>query len=109
MGRRLALLVATDEYEDSGLRRLTTPAQDAEGLAAVLADPEIAGFEVRTLVNQPAQVVGRAIAQFYADSKRDDLTLLYFSGHGLKDDGGRLYLAMTDTERTNLRFTGLSA
>ncbi|WP_432938293.1 caspase, EACC1-associated type [Kribbella sp. CA-253562] len=109
MARRLALLVATYEYEDSGLRRLTSPAQDAEALAAVLADPEIAGFDVRTLINQPTHRVGEAIAEFYAGSERDDLTLLYFTGHGLKDDSGRLHLALANTRRDNLRFTALSA
>jgi uncharacterized caspase-like protein/DNA-binding beta-propeller fold protein YncE len=109
MGRRRALLVATYEYEDSGLRRLTTPARDAEALAAVLGDREIAGFDVQTLINEPTQRVGEAIAEFYAASERDDLTLLYFTGHGLKDDNGRLHLAMANTRRDNLRFTALSA
>ncbi|MEU6349817.1 hypothetical protein ABZ896_10885 [Streptomyces sp. NPDC047072] len=45
-GRRLTLLVATYDYRATGLRGLTAPAHDAEALAAVLRDPEIAGFEV---------------------------------------------------------------
>jgi len=53
--------------------------------------------------------VGRAIGEFYRNRRRDDLTLLYFTGHGVKDDNGRLYLAMTDTERDSLLFTALSA
>ena len=109
LGRRLALLIATYSYQDSGLRRLTAPAHDAESLAAVLTDPAIAGFEVTTLINEPAHRVGQAIGEFYRDRLRDDLTLLYFTGHGLKDDSGRLYFAMTDTARDNLLFTGLSA
>ena len=40
---------------------------------------------------------------------RDDLTLLYFTGHGVKDDEGRLYLAMTNTRREALMFTAISA
>ena len=47
------------------------------------------------LVNEPHYVVGEAIADFYGGARRDDLTLLYFTGHGVKDDEGRLYLAMT--------------
>lgn len=109
MGRRLALLIATYEYEDTGLRRLTSPAHDAEALAAVLRDPSIAGFEVTMLINEPHHRVGEAIGDFYRDRRRDDLTLLYFTGHGLKDDDGRLYLAMTNTLRDNLLFTALSA
>jgi uncharacterized caspase-like protein len=109
MGRRLALLIATYRYQDTGLRQLTTPAHDAEALAAVLRDPAIAGFDVTMLINVPHHRVGAAIGDFYRDRRRDDLTLLYFTGHGLKDDEGRLHLAMTNTLRDNLLFTGLSA
>jgi uncharacterized caspase-like protein len=107
--RRLALLVATYRYQDPGLRQLTAPGSDAEALANVLRNPEIADFEVTILVNEPRHVVGEAIGEFYRNRRRDDLVLLYFTGHGLKDDQGRLYLAMTDTKRDRLLFTGLSA
>jgi len=40
---------------------------------------------------------------------RDDLLLLYFSGHGLKDEDGKLYFATPDTNRTTLRTTSISA
>src|SRR3712207_6858975 len=108
MAARRALVVASYEYADSGLRRLAAPAHDAEAFAGVLRDPEIAGFDVTSLINQPHHVVGEAIADFYAEARRDDLTLLYFTGHGLKDDEGRLYLAMTNTRRSALMFTGIS-
>jgi hypothetical protein len=107
-GRR-ALVVATYRYADAGLGQLTAPEHDAEAFAAVLEDPEIAGFDVTMLVNQPHHVVGEAIADFYGNCRRDDLTLLYFSGHGLKDDEGRLHLAMTNTRRAALMFTAISA
>ncbi|MFC1431808.1 caspase domain-containing protein [Streptacidiphilus sp. N1-3] len=109
MAKRAALLVASYEYQDAGLRRLTAPAHDAEALAAVLRDPRIAGFEVTILVNATNHEVGVAISRFFRDRRREDLALLYFTGHGLKDDDGRLYLAMTNTERDSLLFTGLSA
>jgi uncharacterized caspase-like protein len=107
VGRRVALLVATDRYQDTGLSRLAAPASDAEQLAAVLRDTRIGGFEVTTLYNEPHYVVARAIGKFYRDRRGDDLTLLYITGHGVKDDDGRLYLAMTDTDRENLPFTGV--
>jgi hypothetical protein len=106
--RRRALVVATYEYADGGLRRLAAPEHDAESFADVLKDEAIAGFDVTMLVNQPHYVVGEAIADFYAQAGHDDLTLLYFTGHGLKDDEGRLYLAMTNTRRDALMFTAIS-
>ena len=103
------MLIATHEYEDAGLRRLTAPEADAEALAEVLRDPDIAGFEVTTMINQPHYRAGEAIAELYRDRRRDDLTLLYFTGHGLKDDDGRLYLAMANTRRHSLLFTAVAA
>jgi hypothetical protein len=107
-GGRKALVVATYAYSDGGLKQLEAPEHDAESFASVLEDPAIAGFDVTMLVNQPHYVVGEAIADFYAGSRSEDLTVLYFTGHGLKDDEGRLYLAMTNTRREALMFTAIS-
>ena len=107
-GRRVALLVATYDYQDGRLSKLVAPPRDADDLANVLRDPQIAGFDVTTLINKPLHVVGEAIGEFYRDQRRDDLSVLYFTGHGLKDDYGRLYLAMANTRLDNLQFTGLS-
>ena len=109
MGRRLALLIATYDHQDTGLRHLTAPAHDAEALAEVLRDPGIAGFEVTTLINEPHHRVGEAVADLCRDRRRDDLTLMYFTGHGLKDEDGRLYLATANTRRDSLLFTSLPA
>ncbi|MBD0737184.1 hypothetical protein BGM09_04045 [Streptomyces sp. CBMA29] len=88
---------------------MTAPGHDAEALGDTLRDAEIAGFEVTTLVNEPHYVVGRAIGELCRDRRREDLVLLYFTGHGLKDDAGRLHLATVDTRRDNLAFTSLPA
>ena len=39
--------------------------------------------------------------------QRDDLLLLYFSGHGVKDEQGHLYLALRDTESGLLAGTAI--
>lgn len=64
-GTRRALLIATYSHEDTALSALEAPAEDAESLAVVLRDPELAGFEVTTLINKPHHVVGPAIGEFY--------------------------------------------
>jgi uncharacterized caspase-like protein len=107
--KRFALIIASYEYEDPDLRKLLAPAQDAKALAGVLADPAIGRFEVQMLQNEPSHKVSQAIEAFLADRKRDDLVLLYFSGHGIKDEEGRLYLATRDTRRKMLRTTAISA
>src|SRR5215475_5646513 len=55
-GRR-ALIVASHEYQDPGLRRLRAPAHNAEVLARVLRNSEIGGFDVQALINKPTHAV----------------------------------------------------
>jgi formylglycine-generating enzyme required for sulfatase activity len=107
--KRLALIIASYQYKDTDLRQLVAPAQDAEALARVLADPAIGNFEVQTLVNEPSYEVNPAIEVFFSDRRRDDLLLFYFSGHGIKDEEGRLYLTTSDTRRKMLRTTAIPA
>ena len=112
MERRAALLIASSEYHDPDLARLVAPPNDVRALAEVLRDDSIGGFhEVKLLMDESSQAVRIAVADFFAEQKRNDLALFYFSGHGLKDDlnSGKLYLTATDTRRNRLRATGLAA
>jgi uncharacterized RDD family membrane protein YckC len=108
-GTRSALIVASDDYTDPGLRRLRAPASDAQALARVLQDPRIGGFQVRTLLNQPAYEVNEAVEDFFADRRPDDLLLLHVSCHGVKDEGGELYFATTNTKLRRLGATAVAA
>src|SRR5437868_6991249 len=96
---RLALIIGNSEYQDPNLARLSTPREDVSDLEEVLKDPRIGGFDsVKPLVNRDMAEVSREIARFFNQKKKDDLLLFYFSGHGVKDDNGELYLAARDTE-----------
>ncbi|HKT01939.1 MAG TPA: caspase family protein, partial [Rugosimonospora sp.] len=108
-GRRSALLVANAGYHDPGLSRLRSPVSDVRALADVLGDASIGGFDVDTLTDVSEAVLRRRVAAFFADRQPDDVLLLHFSCHGLKDQRGRLYLAATDTELGSLAATGLPA
>jgi len=109
MSDRLALIIANSEYNDPKLARLVTPSHDAEALAKVLGDPAIGGFEVTLLVNQAQRVVLEAIACLYQYKRKGDLLLLYYSGHGIKDEYGTLYLAVKDTKTDIVSATAISA
>jgi hypothetical protein len=103
VARKLALIIGSGAFEDVRLARLNKPAVDVAGLARVLSDPAIGCFdEVNTLVDSLSADVRRAIARFFAQKSRDDTLLLYYSGHGLRDDRGRLFLAAKDTEESLL-------
>ncbi|MHC3467934.1 caspase family protein [Streptomyces sp. 7R007] len=108
-GRRSALLIATGVYADPALRTLRSPVRDAGGLAEVLGDPDIGGFEVTRVVDRPQPEVARSLEAFFLDRSRDDLLLLHVSCHGVKDDDGRLYFAARDTDRRLLASTATSA
>ena len=106
---REALVVAVDQYADEGLGRLRAPADDAEALGAVLGDPRIGDFAVRVLRNESAQTIRVAVEDFFADRKPDDLLLLHFSCHGLKNAAGELYLAASDSRPDRLASTAVPA
>ncbi len=109
-GGRIALLVGSSKYDDAGLAKLETPGADVEGLAAVLRNPEIGGFDdVKTLLDGSEQTVRRAVARLFSGRSPNDLLVLYFSGHGILDDQGHLHLAVTDTDRHLLSATALPA
>ena len=97
-GTKSALIISNYRYEHPYLRQLVAPAQDAESLARILGDRAIGGFDVRAVVNEPSYKVSLEIESFCDDRKRDDLLLMYFSGHGIKDVDGQLYFATIDTQ-----------
>jgi TolA protein len=99
MAEKFALIIGNSRYEDSRLGRLKAPEADVRELESVLRSPNIGQFsEVMTLRDESCAVVRKAVARFYDQRKRDDLLFLYFSGHGVKDEQGHLYLALRDTE-----------
>ncbi len=109
VGKRLALIVATNEYLDPGLATLRSPAEDAEALAGVLADPELGDFEVEVLRNGTSSVIAERVEALLAGGRTDDLIVLHFSCHGIKDDSGELYLAATNTRPGLLASTAVDA
>ena len=105
---KYALIIGSNQYDDPKLAQLKTPAADSQALAKVLDDKTIGGFdEVTPLINQTETVVRRAVSGFLTNKKPDDLVLVYFSGHGVLDDRGRLYLALKDTLVSLLKATSI--
>ncbi len=108
MAGKFALIIGNSHYDDPSLGRLKAPDMDVQGLEEVLKAPDVGHFdEVTTLLNEGCASVRKAVARFYDKRQRDDLLLLYFSGHGVKDEQGRLYLALRDTESALLAGTAI--
>jgi uncharacterized caspase-like protein len=110
-GNRYALIIGNSQYNDKTLSQLATPQLDALALADVLRNPAIGAFnKVEIFLDEENHYLRREIERFFARSDRDDTLLLYFSGHGVRDElSGELYLATIDTEPEYLYSTAVPA
>jgi branched-chain amino acid transport system substrate-binding protein len=96
---KLALLIGVSEYEHD-LTPLPGAAKDVEAMQRVLQHPEIGDFaRVIALTNPAPQAMREAIETLFSGRTKDDLVLLYFSGHGIKDESGQLYFATRITRK----------
>jgi tetratricopeptide (TPR) repeat protein len=95
-----ALLIGVNEY-GAGLEPLKAPHKDVHALAKVLKQPEIGGFDprqVHELLDPSPQQLEGGIRDFFRASQKEDLVLLYFSGHGVVDaSGSQLFLGTCTT------------
>ena len=108
MTSKFALVIANTDYEDNGLAQLTAPGRDAEDFAAVLKDQDICAFDqVNILLNQLSSTVTEAVHEFFDQKRPDDLLVMYFSGHGVRDEFGSLYFAVKNTIRSRLHSTAI--
>ncbi|MBW4522325.1 MAG: GUN4 domain-containing protein [Scytolyngbya sp. HA4215-MV1] len=98
---KIALLIGVSEYGE-GLAGLPGTQEDLQRMQRVLQDPQVGGFDaVDVLPNPDRTGMEMAIEQLFSENRTpDDLILLYFSGHGVRDDHGTLYLATRITAKT---------
>jgi uncharacterized caspase-like protein len=90
---KIALLIGVSEYEP-GLNPLPAAVKDVAAFQRILQDAEMGGFdEVKTLINPDPQSMQYAIETLFTGHSKDDLELLFFSGHGIKDDSNNLHFA----------------
>ncbi|MBD2213806.1 SUMF1/EgtB/PvdO family nonheme iron enzyme [Nostoc linckia FACHB-104] len=99
---KVALLIGISEYEP-GLNPLPAAVNDIEAVKRVLVNPEMGNFaeeNITVLANPERQKMEEAIEKLFVDRQKDDLVVFFFSGHGIKDDTGKLYLATRTTRKT---------
>ncbi|HEY9742273.1 MAG TPA: GUN4 domain-containing protein, partial [Coleofasciculaceae cyanobacterium] len=83
---------------------------DVEALRRVLQDPNLGGFDVvEPLLNPDPFAMQDAIEKLFAECQKDDLALLFFSGHGITDDNGRLFLTTCLTNEKRFKATSVPA
>jgi hypothetical protein len=91
---KYALLIGVSEYQSNQISSLPGVGKDIETMQRVLQKPEIGGFDdVRLLMNPDYAKIQSEIQHLFIEKcQRNDLALLYFSGHGWRDDNRFLYL-----------------
>jgi hypothetical protein len=94
---RIALLIGVSEYA-TGFAPIPGAKMDVTAIEQVLRPSELGNFdEVIPLINPDAQEMRQAIEKLFTGRKQDDLLLLFFSGHGIKDNSGKLYFGTRTT------------
>jgi hypothetical protein len=104
VGKRYALCIGINEYVNARPINLHFARADAEDLSSALRDALRGGFdEVHELLDEQATKVSirQAIDDLLQSPLRqpDDLILLFFSGHGVRDRQGDLCLVPSDFRR----------
>jgi Caspase domain len=94
---KIALLIGVSEYM-TGFAPIPGAKVDVAAMQEVLQSPDLGSFdEVLPLINPDAQEMRQAIENLFASRKKDDLLVLFFSGHGIKDNSGKLYFGTRTT------------
>lgn len=96
---KFALLIGVSEYS-AGLRPISSAILDVEAMRRVLEAPDMGAFDQVTVLPNPDKgSMEKAVEDLFANRQRDDLVLLYFSGHGLKAQNARFFLSTRETGR----------
>jgi Caspase domain len=111
-GRLVGLAVGVDEFQDSTLN-LHYAASDVKRVEAALTENK-SGFYGEVLIepllndNAQSEKIISKLEEKVASAAMTDTLLFFFSGHGVRDKNGALYLAAGGTSLNDLSGTGLA-
>lgn len=109
MPKKIALLIGVREYGE-GIPSLSAPENDVTAIKRVLENPHMGGFDqVEQLIDPNPTAMQTAVQQIFTNCGKDDLVLLFFSGHGITDDNNKLYFATKGTSKNYYKATSVPA
>nr|WP_322660675.1 caspase family protein [Dendronalium sp. ChiSLP03b]MDZ8206270.1 caspase family protein [Dendronalium sp. ChiSLP03b] len=97
---KYALLIGVSEYQSQEINPLLGVVKDIEAMQRVLQNPEVGGFyEVKFLLNPDSTTMQSEIEQLFIERcQKDDIVMLYFSGHGYRHEDGNLFFVAHNTQ-----------
>lgn len=99
MPKRVAILIGNGTFHDpEELPDLRGPETDVTQLRRVLSAEDRGGFEpVIALIDKEHHVILKHLERQLRSATREDMVLIYYSGHGKRNANGHLCLATADT------------
>jgi hypothetical protein len=110
-GNKRALVIAVSEYDSSNLRPIKFCENDGQEMYNVLRK---VGYEIpdncKLIGNVKSQKLREAIYSFFTNNENspDDTLVFYYSGHGIPDKWGAIFLAPSDIDSDRPFMTGFS-
>lgn len=107
---RRAIFIASSKFEDKKLKNLHCPENDVDGFSDILcARCNFEAENILKLKNEPSHSVLTKVNRLFTQSSKDDLIILYYSGHGKLNSAGKLHLTTSNTEVEILESTSIPA
>jgi|GEM_PF-2049966 len=105
---RYAILIASSKFKDSNLQTLQCTENDVDGLNEILKSPNYCNFAATyPAKNLQNWKILQKIEGILKKANKDDLVLIYYSGHGKLDSSGKLHLATVNTDISTLKTTSI--
>jgi len=113
LGSRWAVIVGVSAYRDTTIPQLKYAHRDATSFAEFLRSPNGGAFNddhLLVLLNEQATRKNfmEALTTFLSKTKREDLVMIFFSGHGSALNREESYFLMNDTDLRNLAQTAVA-
>lgn len=112
--RYRALLIGNSHYPDDAdnLPDLKGPINDVSALGRVISQESISLFspaDVKLLTDRQSYEISAGLEELLTTAKRDDVLLIYYSGHGITADNGSLLLCARNSRLDRRLTTTVSA
>ena len=112
-GQRWAVVFGISKYQNPGIPNLRYAHRDAEAFYEFLKSPNGGAFpddHLMILTNEKAtkSAIENAVFDFLKQTKKEDLVMIFFSGHGLSRGKGYSYFVTHDTDPMRIEETAFN-